>query len=148
MNVHIEENQFYNGNEVIIRVKKYEKWLNPLVCYIEQFDRKLLASQEDRDYYINLRDIWYIESIDGKTLINTEKDTFIYKSSLSSIEKELSGTSFCRIRKNALVNIQYLKNVESYKNHRLLLTLTNGEKLLTSRAYLKVLKEKLIREGL
>lgn len=132
-------------DEIIIRTSLQSSRLKKLIHYIEQYCITLRAYQEKREYQLSLEDIYYMEALEGETILYTQKDSYTYKDSLSSLEERLEHTSFCRISKQIIVNTAYLKCIEPYANHRLLLILDNDEKLLVNRSYMDALKEK-IRE--
>ena len=56
------------------------------------------------------------------------------------LEEKLLHTSFIRISKNCIINIDYLKSVRPLYNHRLEAFLVNGETQIVTRNYIEVLK--------
>lgn len=70
------------------------------------------------------------------------------KETLTSLEQLLSGTAFIRISKSCIVNTDFLKCVRPLYNHRLEAELKNGERLIITRNYIELLKQKLKGERL
>ena len=101
------------------------------------------AYHNNREYYLPIETIYYIESVDGITYLITEKDSLLCRMSLREIEDSVQHTSFCRISKHMIVNTAHLKAVESYANHRLLLVLKNDDKVLVNRNYVEHLKKQI-----
>lgn len=61
------------------------------------------------------------------------------------IESELKNTAVTRISKSMLLNVNKLKSVALFPNHRMDGELTNGEHVIVSRSYIAELKEKIRR---
>lgn len=146
MKLTIDENRCYKEDEAILRTAQMTRRLRSLARHIRQFDRKLPVSDEKGSCHLAFDDIYYIESLDGKTIVNTISQSFLYQDTLTSLEQLLHHTSFCRISKSTLLNIQHLTHAASYVNHRLLLTLDNHEQLIVNRSYINRLKTKLKEE--
>lgn len=61
------------------------------------------------------------------------------------IESELKNTAVTRISKSMLLNVNKLKSVAPFPNHRMDGELINGEHVIISRSYITGLKEKIRR---
>jgi len=91
-------------------------------------------------------DLYYADTVEGKTFLYTANEVYEITESLSGIEQRLKGNQFVRISKNCLINIDFLKKVEPYSNHRLLAHMKNGEKLIVGRTYIPELKN-IVKKG-
>ena len=129
-------------DEIIIRTATRHPRLERLIDLIKQYSITLKAYHNNREYYLPIETIYYIDSVDGITYLITEKDSLLCRMSLREIEDSVQHTSFCRISKHMIVNTAHLKAVESYANHRLLLVLKNDDKVLVNRNYVEHLKKK------
>lgn len=130
-------------DEIIIRTATRHPCLERLIDLIKQYSITLKAYHNNREYYLPIETIYYIESVDGITYLITEKDSLLCRMSLREIEDSVQHTSFCRISKHMIVNTAHLKAVESYANHRLLLVLKNDDKVLVNRNYVEHLKKQI-----
>ena len=63
--------------------------------------------------------------------------------SLSFLEKEYGEDGFFRCGKSASVNLRQTEQLRSQPGGRLLLTFSNGEKILVSRRYAAILRRRL-----
>jgi Response regulator of the LytR/AlgR family len=117
--------------------------LKKLVNMIRQYYFSLQGISNNESYTIPLEDILYIDSVDGRTFLYCNSRVYEYKDTLASLEQMLIHTSFVRISKNCIMNLNELKSVRSYLNHRMEATMKNGEKLIVSRGYIDHLKRKL-----
>ncbi|MFV8765399.1 LytTR family DNA-binding domain-containing protein [Aerococcus urinaeequi] len=91
-------------------------------------------------HFINMKDVCYIESVDNLTFLYTDKLVFESKEKLYFFEERLLNTSFLRISKNTLLNMDYLKSVSVLPNYKLEAKLLNLEKLVINRHYTKNIK--------
>ena len=72
-----------------------------------------------------------------------EKDVYETKYKLYELEQRLWGTDFFRATKSTLTNLAKVESLSPAFNGRFELSMKNGEKLMVSRQYVPVLKEKL-----
>lgn len=114
-----------------------------LSTYIAEYDQQIKGYKDGCEYRIRLVDVFYIEAVDGSSFLSTADNTYDLKISLSTIESALSGTSIMRISKSMLINLNKLKSVTPYPNHRLNGELSNGEHVIISRSYISNLKKRL-----
>jgi DNA-binding LytR/AlgR family response regulator len=117
--------------------------LKKLIEHIRQYSFSLLGFAEGEKYSIPLENILYIESVDGRTFLYCQDKVYEYKETLTSLDQRLLHTSFVRISKSCIMNLNALKCVKSFLNHRMEATLTTGEELMVSRNYIEQLKKKL-----
>jgi DNA-binding LytR/AlgR family response regulator len=88
-------------------------------------------------------DILYFDAADDHVFAYTKGDCFDTKKKLFEIEELLSGSSFLRISKNAIVNIKAIDHLSPEFNGRFIASLKNGENIIISRGYVPDLKKKL-----
>ena len=96
---------------------------------------------------IPLEEVFYFESIDGKTFIYKEKDVFESDLRLYEVEERFCNGTFVRISKAAILNIKKLKSFRTQFNGKLEAYLLNGERLEVNRHYVPKLKECLLEMG-
>ena len=117
-----------------------------LYHHIKNYAEPLWASQDGIQHKLYETDLYYADTIEGKTFLYTKDEVYEIPESLSGIEQRLKGNQFVRISKNCLINIDYLSKVEPYSNHRLLAHMKNGEKLIVGRTYIPELKN-IVKKG-
>ncbi|WMJ90644.1 LytTR family DNA-binding domain-containing protein [Anaerocolumna sp. MB42-C2] len=143
MKLSVNQSLDIKENEIIINCTVMDDRLKKLINIIRQHYFSLQGIKGTGSYTIPLEDIIFIDSVDGKTFLYCSKEVYEYKDTLSSLEQMLLYTSFVRISKNCMMNLNELKSVRSYLNHRMEATMKNGEKLIVSRNYIDNLKKKL-----
>lgn len=143
MKITIQQENDCAENEILIRCKVMDNRLKHLVEYIQQFSFCLEGFSKDGSTSIPTESIYYIESVEKRTFLYLETETFESKANLITLETQLFNTPFVRISKNCILNTSYLKSVKAFANHRFEATLKNGEKLIISRTYINDLREKI-----
>lgn len=146
MKVFIKENEEIQETEVIIYCRNQNEHISRLKRHIEQFTMAIQVIKEQAQYNLPIKAIYYIEVVDGKTYVYTEKEMYTSQQALLHLESKLKGSSFVRISKGMLLNVDYLKSVAPMENHRMMATLKNEEKVIVGRTYIYRLKEKLQEE--
>lgn len=117
--------------------------LQDLLAQISLADNRIAGEKNGTTHFLNLSDLYYIETVDGKVFLYTAKDTFETKARIYQLEEKLSGTPFARVSKSAIVNLKKVRSITPEKHSRLIMTLLNGEKIIVSRQYLGEIKERL-----
>jgi two-component system, LytTR family, response regulator LytT len=102
---------------------------------------KLALNVNDRILMITIKDILYLYSHDGMTIIVTENDRYQVSESLVSLERKLQNTSIIRVHRSYLVNLDQILEIEPWFNSTYNLKIVDGEKIPVSRTYMKFLKE-------
>jgi len=102
----------------------------------------LTVYNDDQAFFLPVGDTFYIESVDLKTFVYSDKNVYRSRLKLYEIEETLINSDFLRISKQVLVNVRKIKSVAPAGDSRLKATLTNGEKVIISRQYVPVLKER------
>ena len=122
---------------------KKDERINEIVRFIKTREGILSGTKDDRQYSIALPDILYIEAVDERTFIYTEKDCFESGKRLYEFEEALAGRNFLRISKSVVVNLMKIKYIKPYLNGRFSCVLTNSEQVIISRKYVPDVREKL-----
>ena len=117
--------------------------IEKIAAMLRILDQQMMVSKDDETYILDVSKIAYAESVDRKTFIYTENDCFESKLKLYEIEEQLCRSGFIRASKACLVRIGFIRSLKNEINHKLRLTLENGEQLIVSRQYADELKKRL-----
>lgn len=115
----------------------------PWVEYIKQVDRSqayIIGYKNERMHQIELKDVLYFESVDGKTFLYTLKDVYSCKNKLYELD---NLPLFFRASKAMVVNSKKIKTIKPSLSGRFEIVLKNEEKIMVNRHYVSILKEKL-----
>lgn len=111
-----------------------------LKSHIALFDHRLAAEHDGEKVFVNTADVLYFESVDDATFLYTDGAVFEIKKRLYELETALSERDFLRISKSVVVNLQRIVSLRPQLNRTILATMTNGERLVISRGYVKKLR--------
>ena len=129
--------------EIVIRCHELSDEVTAIINKLKKSESILLGSRDGETYRISVKDIYYIESVDNKTFIYTQKDVFESKQKLYELEEMTLGTKLFRCSKSVILNIGKIRSVAASVNGRFEAKLLNGEMIVISRQYVPALKEKL-----
>ncbi len=129
--------------EVVIKCREVDAEVRAVSDFIRQYTVCLECEENERKYKVSVKDIYYIDTVDGKTFVYMDNKVFSCKETLAALEKLLRDTPVTRISKNCLLNTAYLECVSPYANHRMKAEILNGESLIISRKYMESLKRKI-----
>lgn len=113
-----------------------------LLAFLENHVSWVTGYQSNEAFRIGIKDIYYIEYVDGKTFLYLESEVYLSHDQLYEWEKRLARSSFVRISKTVVVNLNYLKSVRPLLDRRMEATLKNGERLMINRHYLPAFKQR------
>ncbi len=129
--------------EIVINCAQMDTRLWHLAGLIRQYGFSLTGYQDGKEFQLPLEQVYYIDSVDGKTFLYLEKEVYSCRETLAALEGKLAHTWVVRISKNCIINSNFLQSVRPLFNHRLEAFLPNGEKLIVTRNYIEALKDKL-----
>ncbi|MGN7938599.1 LytR/AlgR family response regulator transcription factor [Virgibacillus sp. 6R] len=91
------------------------KGINRLQKKNEVVDKaKLVLKNKSEIFFIDKKDIIYIERTGRSTTINTSGGEYTTYQTLNELEEELSGSHFVRSHRGFIINIHYVKNFSLY----------------------------------
>jgi DNA-binding LytR/AlgR family response regulator len=140
----VNESKNYDEVEITINCPQIDNELERLIKQINQLNIVLTGTRDGRTYSLLVDDTYYIESIDNRSFLYNEKDVYESDLKLYEIENMLAGTHFIRISKNLIVNTAHIDSVKALFNGKFEASLTNGEKAIVNRHYVKAFKEKFL----
>lgn len=125
---------------VVIECRCADADILRLKSHIALFDYRLAAEHDGEKVFVNTADVLYFESVDDATFLYTDGAVFEIKKRLYELETALSERDFLRISKSVVVNLQRIVSLRPQLNRTILATMTNGERLVISRGYVKKLR--------
>ena len=127
---------------VTIEYPEYTESVKGLIRKIESLDVSFSVTAEDRQMRIARSDVYYLEIVDRKAFLYTEKDVFRLDASMQEILNLTLDSDLVRISRTCIMNTSHLTEIRQLKNSHLEATLDNGEKLIVSRKYLRDIKRR------
>lgn len=132
-------------DEIIIKMAELNDDVLKIVRQLKDGASKenLAVYTDDSIRMVPTRDILYFDAADDHVFAYTKSSCFDTRKKLFEIQELLSGSSFLRISKNAIINIKAIDHLSPEFNGRFIASLKNGENIIISRGYVPELKKKL-----
>ena len=143
MLIKIEQNPEQKDIEIKITYSQKNREFMRIISLIKSVDMQIECHLEESVKQVNVSDIYYIESIDGKTIVCCEKEKYLVRNRLYQIYEKIKDNGFIQISKYCLLNINKLDKFTPLDNNRLEAVLTNGTYLCITRKYISGLKQAL-----
>lgn len=143
MKISINTDNCFTETEIIINCSQINDDIEKLLAALRIQDMKLTGRKDGRQYILETADIVYIESTDKRTFLYTSTDVYESPFRLYELEAKLAGGDYLRASKNCLFNINHIQSIEPDLDRRLILTMEKGIKLVVSRQYSAIVKQKL-----
>lgn len=141
MKITIEESPNITETEVIIKCSIITDELQRIITMLKSTEERIIGFVNGITHFIDIKDIYYFESVDKKTFMYTHSLVLETPMRLYEIEEKLSKYDFFRASKSTIINISKIKHLSPKFNGRLDVVLENDEKLIISRQYVHVIKE-------
>lgn len=123
-----------------IRCHEITEEIREIVTFVKTRQGQLTGVMEGRQYEVPVRDVCYIEAVDNKVFLYTQKQVYETRQKLYEMEELLQEKYFLRVSKSLLLNLMKVKAIKPALNGRFLAILQNGEELIISRKYVPALK--------
>ena len=133
-------------NEVLVRYSTLSPEVNQLICILKNENRKLLGTSNDEKVVVDISEILYIESVDGRSYAYTQNDVIKLEYTLLQLEQLIGEISFFRCSKSMIINIDKVKSLRSLASNRIDAMMCNGEHVMISRTYASDFRKRL-KEG-
>lgn len=133
----------HGEDEVIVRYRELTKEIEQLLFHLKKTRRKIMGIKDDAQVVIEIPDILYIESVDGRTFAYTSEEVLRMENTLSQLEQMLDGVNFFRCSKSMILNIDKVSALRSLACNRIDATMVNGEHIMISRTYASDFRKRL-----
>jgi DNA-binding LytR/AlgR family response regulator len=140
----LEQDSTQKDIEVIIKYPQKNKIVEQIASLVKSFNTQIPCYSDDATKFVNASDIYFIESVDKKTVVCCENENYQVKDRLYQIYEKLKNFGFIRINKYCILNIDKLDNIKTLANSHLEAVLTNGKCLYVTRNYLANIKQILL----
>ena len=139
----IEIQEGYNTIEVIIKCPEITEDIIKMKSFLSSNAERLSCIKDGVTHLINKHDVFYFESVDKRCFSYTAGDVYETPLRLYELEELLSCSGFIRSSKSQIINISKIKTLCPDFGGRLEVEMVNGEILIVSRQYSKLIKERL-----
>lgn len=130
-------------DEIIVRCRHMDQHLLKLIYAMKAGNERITALQNGNYFQVAPEEIYYFEAVDNKVFLYLEKEVYETKRKLYELEDQFQGTDFFRASKSCIANLAKVKQLSPAFNGRFEALMRNGERVIISRQYVPVLKQKL-----
>jgi two-component system, LytTR family, response regulator len=103
--------------------------------------RKIVGRVGNEYVLLNISEVLAFQAEGELVWIVTADQRYLAAQSLRKIEAKLEGSSFRRVRRNALVNVEHVRKVAAVSSKRWLLTLNNNQEFIVSKRLVRHVRE-------
>ena len=140
MDVKIEQVGRERKEQVLIRCHAVTEEVREIADFVKSRQGSLPGVKDSRQYEIAVSDIYYFESVDGKTFLYTKDQVYETSYRIYELESMLRPKNFLRVSKSMLLNLMKIRSIQPALNGRFAAVLLSGEEVIISRSYVKGLK--------
>ncbi len=143
MKIIINEVEDIEDVEIVINCKTIDENVTRIISKLKALEEKITGNKDGKIFILDTNEIFYFESVDKKTFIYMDKDVLQTHLRLYELEERLKNTDFFRGSKSTIINLRKVRNIVPMFGGRIEILLDNDEKLVVSRQYVPILKNKL-----
>lgn len=143
MKIHINEDSQYRETEITINCSRLSPEIEKLISMMRVLDLKLTGKKDGQTYILDAAKVLYIDTVDKKTFFYTKNDVYETDLKLYELEEQLAAMDFLRANKSCIINLRQIVSIKPDIDGKLLVTMSNSEKLYVSRQYSPVIKTRL-----
>jgi len=137
----LEQHTAQKDIEVLVTYPARNKTVERIVTLLKTVNAQIECFFEDDVKFINVSDIYYIESAEKTAVVFSEKQSYKTKFRLYQLNEKLKGKGFIQISKYCILNIGKLERIKPLFNSRMEAILSNGSRLDVTRKYLSGIKQ-------
>lgn len=118
--------------------KQPEKLITNLLGTINKEKKplnKFIVKKGQKYIFVPAADVYYLTAEDKYVQISTEKESFLIRDSITNIENRLDADVFKKVHRSALVNVNYVKEIQPWSHGDFIIILSNGKKINATRKY-------------
>ncbi len=131
-------------NEVILRCTQLDDEMLRVLSLLRSGMQKLLVWNEQRETLpLSVSEVVYCETVDEKTFVYTHDRMYQTALSLAELEDRWSDLGLFRAGKSTVVNLHEIRKLKNCGAGRIEALLSTGERLMISRHYAPMLRERL-----
>jgi DNA-binding LytR/AlgR family response regulator len=146
MIIKLEQRAEQKNIEVLITYPEKNENVERIVSYLKSIDTQIECYSEDEIKFINVSDIYYIESVDKTAVVFCDKESYRTKFRLFQLYDKLADKGFVQISKYCILNINQLEKIKPLFNSCMEAILSNGAHLHVTRKYLADIKRILLED--
>lgn len=143
LKIYINEDLKYRETEITINCSRLSPDIERLISMLRVLDLKITGKKDGQTYILDAARVLYIDTVDRKTFFYTQNDVYETNLKLYELEEQLEAMDFLRANKSCIINLRHIVSIKPDIDGKLLVTMSNNEKLYVSRQYSPSIKTRL-----
>lgn len=127
-------------NEILIRCDKINDEILEIMDLMNLQTKKISGHKDGETHLLEPSQIYYCESVDNSIFAYTKNEVYKIQINLNELETKFRDFGFFRCSKSLVINLKALLSLKSIMSNRIDATLKNGEHIIISRHYAKLLR--------
>ncbi|WP_234734754.1 LytR/AlgR family response regulator transcription factor [Tellurirhabdus bombi] len=100
-----------------------------------EYLQRILVKENGRMFFVNLNEVSYFDADSNYITLHTSTGNYIIYDSLTNLETRLNPVNFTRIHRSYIVNLAFIREIETHFNGDHIVKLESGESLKWTRSY-------------
>ncbi len=125
--------------ESLVRLQEAAVPLMPVIATPRP--RRIVGKLGGEFFLLNTNEVLAFQADGEVTWILTSKQKYVATQNLKAIEERLRDSTFRRIHRNALVNVEHIRKMSLLTSQRWLITLNNGQDFIVSKRQAKNVRD-------
>jgi len=122
--IHLKSENTAIFKNLLVEINREKKYL-----------KRIMVNVGSRLFFVKTGDILFISSDEKYVKLHTEKEAYLIRETMSSMEERLDPAKFARIHRSYLVNLDFIQEMQPWSHGDYVVILKNGTKLTASRRY-------------
>ena len=128
-------------DEVIIRYRQMNDEVESIASIVQSSGKRIEAYEDGRQLFLLPEQIYYFESVDGATYAYLKDMVCKVNDSLDRLVVRYEDRGMFRCSKSMVINIYKISYLKSQPGNRICATMENGEQVIISRRYARILRQ-------
>ena len=103
----------------------------------EQFIERVIIKLDGRVFFLKTEELVWVEAEGHYVLLHTLEKKYIFREGISKLEQKLNPRTFRRISRSAIINLDFVRELQPWAHGNYRVVLKNGIKLKLSQRYRK-----------
>jgi two-component system, LytTR family, response regulator len=108
------------------------------------YETHIFVQKSEKLFNLAVEEIIFLEASGDYTIITTKSDQFVSSSGIGKLEEILNPSTFIRVHRSTIINLNFLKEIERHFNGGMVVKMQNGKSFPVSRTYAKVIRKKVV----
>jgi len=134
----VERAKRVTGKEAVEKLARLQEIAEPAAG---ERVRRVVGKVGEEYFLLSAADISAFQAEGDTVWIIAQKRKYLATQTLKALEERLKNTSFRRIHRNAMVNIDHIQKMSALSSQRWLITMTNNQEFIASKRQARSVRE-------